>query len=330
MGEPADPGGGRPVAAPARPGSPSRSPRRRCSATRSPTTGIPVVSRLALTARGGDVRGGDRPAVGARRRGPDRRAGRAARRPRRGPDDGAHRRSALTMDPAAMLQVEEQRPGVLEVELVEQRRRGVLGLATRAGRAGARRRSSGWPRPLPLALEMLAAHVQPNHPAVTALVGRGRRAPRASGPAARAVEGYQSGPERVDEIVAAIAEAVQPAAASATASRRPAGPTSASRCARRATSSPGGSARRWTPSSCSPPRWSRPASGRCCGWPSGHAVPRLLARGAQRRERRHHRRRRAWSTCVDLGLIRLVETTLLTAPRRARPPTCTARPTTAG
>ena len=61
---------------------------------------------------------------------------------------------------------------------------------------------------------------------------------------------------------------------------------SASRCARRATSSPGASAPCSTPSSCWPPRWSRPASGRCCGWPTGSAggwgarVPRLRARSA--------------------------------------------------
>ena len=109
----------------------------------------------------------------------------------------------LVMDPAAMLQVEEQRPGVLEVEvetdgeLVGSTLRPVQVLAANQWLA----------TPLPLALEMLAAHVQPNHPAVTALVGEAAdllEERTGSG----ALEGYAAGPERVDEIVAAIAEAI--------------------------------------------------------------------------------------------------------------------------
>src|SRR3954471_11276586 len=72
----------------------------------------------------------------------------------------------LVMDPAAMLHVEEQRPGVIDVEvevdgeLVGETSRSVQVLAANQWLA----------TPLPLALEMLAAHVMPNHPAVTALV----------------------------------------------------------------------------------------------------------------------------------------------------------------
>ena len=65
--------------------------------------------------------------------------------------------------------------------------------------------------------------------------GRGRR-PAGGATGSGALEGYAAGPERVDEIVAAIAEAIG-AAASVTASRRSAGPTPASRSARPATSS---------------------------------------------------------------------------------------------
>src|ERR671921_1309169 len=126
---------------------------------------IPVVSRLALTSEGGAVRGA---------------TVRLGVRDAEGPiaqavellvdlDEG--RTTVLTdvglvMDPAAMLHVEEQRPGVLEVEvetdgeLVGSTLRPVQVLAANQWLA----------TPLPLALEMLAAHVQPNPPAVTALV----------------------------------------------------------------------------------------------------------------------------------------------------------------
>jgi hypothetical protein len=160
---------------------------------------VPVVSRLALTAHRGSVRGG---------------AVRLTLRDADGPigepvellvdlDEG--RTTVLTdvglvIDPAAMLQIDQQRPGVLEVELVDD---GVLLATSRQGlQVLAAQQWLG--RPMPLALELLAAHVQPNHPAVTALVGRASEIleQRTGSPA---VQGYQSGPERVDEIVAALA-----------------------------------------------------------------------------------------------------------------------------
>ena len=62
---------------------------------------------------------------------------------------------------------------------------------------------------------------------------------------------------------------------------------------------------------CSPPRWSRPACGRCCGWPSGHAFL-----GYWREERSAESAATTDAAplvnLVDLGLIGLVETTLLT------------------
>jgi hypothetical protein len=164
---------------------------------------LPVVSRLALTSEGGPVRGA---------------TVRLSVRDAEGPiahavellvdlDEG--RTTVLTdvglvMDPAAMLHVEEQRPGVIEVEvesdgeLVGSDLRPVQVLAAQQWLA----------TPLPLALEMLAAHVMPNHPAVNGLVGEAsEQLEQQTG--SGAIEGYAAGPERVDEIVAAIAAVLQ-------------------------------------------------------------------------------------------------------------------------
>src|SRR5512132_562385 len=141
---------------------------------------IPVVSRLALTSdgpvRGATVRLSVRDAEGP-----------IAQAVELLVDLDEGRTTVLTdvglvMDPAAMLHVEEQRPGVLEVEvevdgeLVGSTLRPVQVLAANQWLA----------TPLPLALEMLAAHVQPNHPAVTGLVGEAisRRGVRHSEPPA--------------------------------------------------------------------------------------------------------------------------------------------------
>src|SRR5688572_848010 len=112
------------------------------------------------------------------------------------------------MDPAALLHVEEQRPGVIDVEaeiatddgvvLLGEVSRGVQVLAAQQWLA----------TPVPLALEMLAAHVMPNHPAITALVSEAAgilEEKTGSG----ALVGYAGTPERVDEVVYAIAEAMQ-------------------------------------------------------------------------------------------------------------------------
>src|SRR5437764_6291762 len=111
---------------------------------------------------------------------------------------------ALTLDPAAMLQVDSQRPGVIDVEVLAGER--VIGHASTPVRVLA---AQQWlATPLPLALEMLAAHVQPNHPAVTAMISEAagvleERTGRGT------IQGYADGPERVDEIVAAVAEVLQ-------------------------------------------------------------------------------------------------------------------------
>src|SRR4029079_14572988 len=125
---------------------------------------IPVINRLALTSDstvlGATVRLGVRAAEGP-----------IARVVERLVDLDEGRTTVLTdlglvMDPAAMLHVEEQRPGVIDVEVeldgepIGEARSSVQVLAAQ----------HGLPPPLPLALEMLAAHVLPNHPAITALV----------------------------------------------------------------------------------------------------------------------------------------------------------------
>src|SRR3954469_7923537 len=125
---------------------------------------IPVVSRLALTAdapvRGATVRLGVRDAEGPIARSIELLADIDEGRTTVLADVG------LVMDPAAMLHVEEQRPGLIEVE-VEADGELIGGAGTHVQVLAANQ----WlAQPLPLALEMLAAHVQPNHPAVTALV----------------------------------------------------------------------------------------------------------------------------------------------------------------
>src|SRR5688500_4600328 len=163
---------------------------------------IPVINRLALTSdstvRGATVRLGVRDAEGP-----------IARAVELLVDLDEGRTTVLTdlglvMDPAAMLHVEEQRPGVIEVEVELDGE-----LIGEAGSSVQVLAAQQWlATPLPLALEMLAAHVMPNHPAVTALVSEAagvleERTGRG------AIQGYADGPERVDEIVSAIADAVQ-------------------------------------------------------------------------------------------------------------------------
>jgi len=163
---------------------------------------VPVVSRLAITNEGGPVRAA---------------TVRLSVRDAEGPiaqtvelladlDEG--RTTVLTdlglvMDPAAMLHVEEQRPGVIDVEVEADGE--VLGEGSRVVQVLA---AQQWlATPLPLALEMLAAYVLPNHPAITALVSEAAdllEQQTGSG----ALVGYSATPERVDEVVRAIAEAM--------------------------------------------------------------------------------------------------------------------------
>ncbi|CCG04274.1 DUF4011 domain-containing protein [Blastococcus saxobsidens] len=163
---------------------------------------LPVVSRLALTAdrtlRGATVRLSVRDAEGSIAQPVELLA-----------DVDAGRTTVLTgiglvMDPAAMLHVEEQRPGVVDVEV--QLDGELLGEATAPVQVLA---ASQWlATPLPLALEMLAAHVLPNHPAVTGLVAEAAELlEQRTG--SGAMVGYAATAERVDEVVHALAEALR-------------------------------------------------------------------------------------------------------------------------
>ncbi|MFD2094044.1 DUF4011 domain-containing protein [Blastococcus deserti] len=169
---------------------------------------VPVVSRLAITNPGGPVRAA-RVRLGIRDA-----EGPIAQTVELLADLDEGRTTVLTdlglvMDPGAMLHVEEQRPGVVEVEVLADGPDGgtvVLGETSRVVQVLA---AQQWlATPLPLALEMLAAHVMPNHPAVPAVVGEAadvlaQRTGRGT------IQGYAEGPERVDEIVTAIAAVLQ-------------------------------------------------------------------------------------------------------------------------
>ncbi|WNV74094.1 DUF4011 domain-containing protein [Geodermatophilus sp. DSM 44513] len=164
---------------------------------------VPVVSRLAFTNHGGPVRGAVVRVGVCDAEGP---IGTTVELP---VDLDAGQTTVLSdvdlvMDPAAMLQIEEQRPGSIEIDLLVDGE-DVGGTAVPVQVLAA----TQWlAAPVPLALEMLAAHVLPNHPTVTALIGEAADLlEQATG--SGSVQGYQSGPERVDEIVAALAEAVR-------------------------------------------------------------------------------------------------------------------------
>ena len=238
---------------------------------------VPVVSRLAITNFGGPVR------AATVRLGVRDAEGPIARTVELLADLDEGRTTVLTdlglvMDPAAMLHVEEQRPGVIDVEVEVATEDGeLLGEGSRVVQVLA---AQQWlATPLPLALEMLAAYVMPNHPAITALVSEaadlleqqtGSGALVGYSATARAGRRGRAGDRRGH---ARPRHPLQRAAGQLVRPR-------ASRCARRATSSPGAWARRWTPSSSWPPPWSRPASGRCCGWPTGTPSSATGARSA--------------------------------------------------
>ncbi len=111
----------------------------------------------------------------------------------------------LKPDPSALLDVEEHRPGRLVVEVVDDEREArryedITVLANNfwlflAGHGS-------------LSLELLAAFAQPNHPAVAELLTGAREILRAT-TGDPSTQGYQSGEDRVDEIVHAICRALQ-------------------------------------------------------------------------------------------------------------------------
>ncbi|MGY1592321.1 DUF4011 domain-containing protein [Geodermatophilus sp. SYSU D00708] len=193
-----------------RPADPSTRPAVAISATSTPVLSyalahnrVPVVSRLAFTNHGGPVRAA---------------TVRLGVRDAEGPigtpvellvDLDAGQTTVLSdvglvMDPAAMLQIEEQRPGSIEIDLLVDGE-DVGGTAVPVQVLAANQWLAA---PVPLALEMLAAHVLPNHPTITTLIGEAS-ALLEERTGSGSVQGYQSGPERVDEIVAALTEAMR-------------------------------------------------------------------------------------------------------------------------
>jgi len=112
----------------------------------------------------------------------------------------------LVLDPASMLGVGEQQPGAVRVVLRDAARK-VLAEARKDVKILA---ANQWKATPPqLALEMLAAHVQPNSPAIAALMTAvSDRLQALTGRSA--IDGYQSeNPERVDAIAQAVFEAMQ-------------------------------------------------------------------------------------------------------------------------
>ena len=110
----------------------------------------------------------------------------------------------LLLDPALMLQVEEQRPGVVRARVEVEGRV----CAEHSVRVRVLAAQQWLAEPLTLGLEMLAAHVMPNHPAIGALLAEtaDRLLVTTGSPS---LQGYQAGPERVDEIVQAVFESMQ-------------------------------------------------------------------------------------------------------------------------
>ena len=164
---------------------------------------IPVINRLALTSdttvRGATVRLGVRDAEGP-----------IAQAVELLVDLDEGRTTVLTdlglvMDPAAMLHVEEQRPGVIDVEVEHDGQ--PIGEA--AGSVQVLAAQQWLATPLPLALELLAAHVMPNHPAITALVADAAQVlEEQTGDGS--IDGYTHGPERVGRITECFAPIAAP------------------------------------------------------------------------------------------------------------------------
>ena len=111
---------------------------------------------------------------------------------------------AFSIDPAGMLQIEEQRPAVFEVTLESD------GIVLARSRTDMRLLAAQqWLAvPTVLSLELLAAFVMPNHPAVTALISEAADLLQQS-TGSPSMQGYQAGPQRVDQIVESIYQAMQ-------------------------------------------------------------------------------------------------------------------------
>jgi len=110
----------------------------------------------------------------------------------------------IKVDPAEMLRVEEARPARVVVTVMHdgaELGRGVVDVLLLA--------ANQWlARPTLMSLEMLAAHVQPNHPALESLVAEASDE-LAKTTGSGALVGYQQGPERVDATVDALMSALR-------------------------------------------------------------------------------------------------------------------------
>lgn len=124
-------------------------------------------------------------------------------------EKAVYRDLRMTLDPGAMLQVEEQRPGVVRASVVvdgEDAGSTESPVQVLAAHQWLLRATED--RVDQLSLEMLAAHVMPNHPAVAPLLSEvADRLGASTG--SPSVQGYQAGAERVDEIVRCVYEAMQ-------------------------------------------------------------------------------------------------------------------------
>ncbi|MFC5928965.1 DUF4011 domain-containing protein [Cryobacterium melibiosiphilum] len=110
----------------------------------------------------------------------------------------------LRGDPAVMLTVEEQRPATIRATLtvggdvVAEARHEIQLLAARQWIA----------RPVELGLEMLSAHVLPNDPAITTLLGEAADLLEKS-TGSGSLQGYQTGDTRVDQVVESVFAAMR-------------------------------------------------------------------------------------------------------------------------
>lgn len=109
----------------------------------------------------------------------------------------------LRLNAGAMHKVEEARPGALEVTVLHE---GVSIATSRQPVTVLAARQWLW-KPAGLALEMLAAHIMPNAPEVSAILASSAERLRQTTGSSQ-VDGYQSGSENVDAIVRAIYETV--------------------------------------------------------------------------------------------------------------------------
>ena len=111
---------------------------------------------------------------------------------------------ALRMDGDAMLQLEERRPGTVTVQL----RDGEIVLAQQEHEVVVLAGRQWLQQPERLGLEMLAAHVMPNSPQVAELLSEVADL-LAGRTGSGSIEGYQGGAERVDAMAHAVFDAMR-------------------------------------------------------------------------------------------------------------------------